>query len=298
MVIDKELWSTCKICQQNIKNLAKKYGGNGIYYSQVFSKHLEVDHKITPYDYFNEIMEIPICGCGICNKKMSIRIKPSSNFFLRNPCGRHKGTDEFAKRMKISRLGSGNPMYGKTPWNKDLSKDKHESIARVSRLLSGRKIPEESKKRMSESAKRRTVHGHTGHKHTEENKEKCRQRTLKMIHDGKFKQTRTKPHILMSNILDELQIEYIEEKSLDVWSFDFYLPLGDIYIEVDGDYFHTNPKIFPDGPKTNTQKINHYRDSKKNKFCADNSIRLLRFWESDILNNKEFIKCTVKESLE
>ena len=44
-----------------------------------------------------------------------------------------------------------------------------------------------------------------------------------------------------------------------------------------------------------TQKINHYRDQKKNKFCIDNNLSLHRFWEYDIINNTEEIKCDLKK---
>ena len=47
--------------------------------------------------------------------------------------------------------------------------------------------------------------------------------------------------------------------------FDFGCKEQRILIEVDGDYYHSNP-IFYTKPKTKTQKINHYRDKKKNEF--------------------------------
>jgi G:T-mismatch repair DNA endonuclease (very short patch repair protein) len=118
------------------------------------------------------------------------------------------------------------------------------------------------------------------------------------IENGDFKQTKTKPHIAFGKILDSLQIKYKEELILSKWSFDFYLFDYDVYVEVDGDYFHSNPKIYPNGPKTKTQNINWYRDIKKNKYCKENNIKLIRFWECDILNDEELIKCRLKESLE
>jgi very-short-patch-repair endonuclease len=118
-----------------------------------------------------------------------------------------------------------------------------------------------------------------------------------MIKDGKFSQIKSKPHIKFQEILKELNIDHEEEKILDVWCFDFYVSKCNIYVEVDGDYFHSNPKFYPNGPKTNTQKINWYRDIKKSRYCLENNLKLLRFWECDILNNPEEIKCKLKELL-
>ena len=150
---------------------------------------------------------------------------------------------------------------------------------------------------MSESAKKRLIHGHTGHKHSEESKQKMRDNTLKMIKEGRYKQTQTKPHLELKKILNSLGFIFEEEFTLGYWSFDFYLVEYDILVEADGDYFHVNPRKYTDGPKTKTQKVNHLRDKKKNKYCKDNNRTLLRFWEYDILNNPKEIECTLKKLL-
>jgi very-short-patch-repair endonuclease len=212
-------------------------------------------------------------------------------------CGRFPGQKIWSKQAKITRRGSGNPMYGKEPWNRGLTKDISDSLQQTSKKLKGRKLSDEFKKKLSESAKRRTVHGHTGHKHSKETIEFLRQNTIRLIKEGKFKQTKSRPHIAFAEILKQLNISYEEEKQLEYWSFDFYLPDYNIYIEVDGDYFHSNPKIYPNGPKTKTQKINYARDISKNKYCQTNHIQLLRFWESDILSAKEDVICKLKELL-
>lgn len=121
--------------------------------------------------------------------------------------------------------------------------------------------------------------------------------TLNRIREGKFKHLKSLPHRKMCEIFKSLKIKYVEEKIVDFWSFDIYLPSYDIYIEVDGDYFHSNPLFYPSGPKTNTQKINYYRDLKKNQFCLKNNLTLLRFWEADILGNSEKIICKLKKLL-
>ena len=280
-------WHTCKICQMNIKELAKKYGGNGVYYSSVFTKHLEIDHQLTLEEYFADI--IPIC-CDECKKPMKINKKLK----LYRACGRSPGQKKWSEEAEATRCGENNPMFGKKPWNLGLDVT-HPTIKIISEKMSNREIGIDTKNKMSISAKARTIHGHTGCKHSEETKAILRTKTIQNIKDGKFKQTKTKPHIAMQSILDDLKIVYNEEYRIDCWLFDFYLVDLNILIEVDGDYFHSNPKIYPNGPMTKTQKINHYRDLKKNSFVKQNDLTLYRYWESDILNNGDNIKCILKK---
>jgi very-short-patch-repair endonuclease len=296
--ISKDLWHTCQICKLSIQELAKKYGGSGIYYTDVFKKHLEFDHNMTELDYFMIYDNQPICKCGICNK-------PSNICSSRNPfkwreymCGRFPELLEWSKKAKESRKGSGNPMYQQKPWNKGLDKNSHPSIMSSSVKNQDKKISDESKQKMSIAAKKRKVHGHTGHKHSQKTRERLRESTLSLINKGVFAQLKSKCHLGIRDILLELKLNFEEEKILECWSFDFYVVDYNLYIEADGDYFHSNPRIYPDGPKTKTQKINWYRDIKKNKYVIENNIKLIRFWESDILNNQESIKCKLKELLQ
>lgn len=294
--IDKGLWQECKICNKKIQELAKVHGGNGVFYSQVFIKHIEIDHLITIESYFNQYLniDIPICACNTCSQKVDITYKGSKLYWKQYRCGRHPGTMEWSQNAKTTRLGKNNPMYGKAAWNKNLTKENCPQLKTISEKMSSRIMSEASKTKMSESAKKRLIHGHTGHKHSDKNKELFRRNTIKMIKEGKFKQNRSKPFLKLGELLKSLNIDFEEEKRLHYWSFDYYLPKYDVYIEVDGDYFHSNPKIYPDGPKTKTQKINHTRDISKNNYCIQNNIELYRFWESDILSNQGLILCKLR----
>ncbi len=292
---DRKLWMQCKICGY------KCVAGNGRYFRQDFVEHLKTSHNIDLNIYFKDVcgMIPPKCPCGICDKPLLINSKASANFrYNLWACGRNDGVMKWSEEAKTTRKGSGNPMFDKTPWNDGLTKDTSDSVMQVSLKMTGRITSDEAKKKQSDSAKKRLIHGHTGCKHTDETKQLFREITLKRMAEGKFKQTKTKPHIEVERILQELGLVYESEKVIGCWSFDIYIPELDFYIEVDGDYFHSNPKFYPNGPKTKTQKINWYRDIKKNKFCEENNLKLARFWECDIINNPEYIKeeiCKLKK---
>jgi very-short-patch-repair endonuclease len=297
MAINKEDWHTCKICGCKINQLSKDLGGNGKYYTEVFVKHLKNSHQMTPEEYFESITDRPRCSCGVCEQVVNLTWKSKANFSWRNyKCGRNKGVQKWSKEAKVSRRGKNNPMYNKKPWNFGKTKNDSTGLMTVSDKMAGRVVTDETKRRQSESAKKRKTHGHTGCKHSEESKDKMRQATLKAIKEGKLKQTRTRPHLILLEILTELGVAFQEEYVIKYWSFDFYLTDLHVLIEVDGDYYHSNPKFYPE-PKTKTQKINHYRDQKKNEFCQANHHALIRIWEDDIVNNTEKIKCKLKKLL-
>lgn len=287
MTIQKEDWEKCKICNCNLKDMVKKYGGSGVYKSQCFKKHIESEHGLSLNDYFENR---PLCSCGICGKVLSVVIDGSKIRYKKLECGRHEGTILWSEKAKTSRVGKNNPMHGKKPWNKDHTKLTHSSLKSNSDKNTGKIVSEETKKKQSESAKKRIVHGHTGKPHSEETKEFLKQNTLRLIKNGHFKQNETLPSKTFEDLLIKLNIKYEKEKLVSYWSFDFYLIDYNIYIEIDGDYWHSNPKIYKNGPKTSTQKRNAIRDIKKNEFCKNNNLILFRFWESDVLGDIECIQ--------
>ena len=293
--INNENWHICKICGKSIHELKKKYGGKGLYFTDMFIKHLFLDHNINTIEYFEKILDRPNCPCNVCNKKAKISFDKKSNFKWGYVCGRYEGTKKWSEEAKINRCGENNPMFNKTAWNKNKTAKNNIIIKNISNKLKNRIVSNSTKKKQSESAKKRVIHGHSGHKHSEENKEKFRINTLKMINDGKFKQNKTKPFLKMCEILQKLKLTFEEEKIVNYWSFDLYIPLYNCYIEVDGDYWHSNPKIYPNGPQTKTQKINYFRDIKKNKYCKENGLKIIRFWESNILNEEDKIIFELKE---
>lgn len=60
-----------------------------------------------------------------------------------------------------------------------------------------------------------------------------------------------------------------------------------LLIEVDGDYFHSNPKFFKDGDLSLTQRRNKRVDRLKDEWAGTHCVPLLRIWEDDIRNNQE-----------
>lgn len=67
--------------------------------------------------------------------------------------------------------------------------------------------------------------------------------------------------------------------------FDFGIKKYRIFIEVQGDYWHANPKIYNYKNLTKQQCKNVERDKIKKCFAEKNNFKLFYIWEQDILDN-------------
>ena len=118
--------------------------------------------------------------------------------------------------------------------------------------------------------------------HTKYNKEQARKR---MLNGGAIKalkgnkRTNTLPHRIFRNLLINQKIPFKEEYVLENKSYDFRV-YDKILVEVDGDYWHSNPDKYT--KLNNTQQINKINDKIKNLIAIKNGFILLRIWESEL----------------
>lgn len=66
-------------------------------------------------------------------------------------------------------------------------------------------------------------------------------------------------------------------------------------IEIDGDFYHSNPKKFNEKELNPMQKHNKFVDKLKNEWALMHNIPLLRIWEDDIRNNRKKVVEIIKE---
>jgi len=287
-VVEERYWERCVICNTVVKDMKNE---EGRYWCWRFVSHIK-KHGLSIEDYFEKYcgLEIPKCICG-CGKRIKVNNSGRQLVFMRYVRGHADRSDPkwiaHIERMKRDRVGKGNPMFGKESWNKGQTRATNTIVNRIAKKITGLKASEDTRKKQSQSAKKRKVHGHTGHKHSEETKNKIRQTTLQQIKDGVFSQLRSKPQRIVAQILDDLHVSYIEEKQEGKFVFDFFVPMVGLYIEVDGDYFHSNPKFYPEGPETKTQRVNWFRDIKKDDYSRKQGLRVARFWEDNIINDRQ-----------
>lgn len=291
------------IYREELKKISNK---KTFYFTEIANMYYIKNYNKTLYEVVCELFfdDIPICPItknkvGVLKFASSIIFKKFSNTcsgseICKYTAENNKGYLEHIEKMKINRKGEGNPMFGLKSWNKGLSKENDDRVMKVSEKLTGKKPTEETKKKQSESAKNRKIHGHTGYEHSEETKRVLREKTIDRFKKGKFPKTETLPSRKVECCLDEIfgieNIGFEKEFKYGNYSFDF-LVYPNFLVEVQGDYFHCNPNTRHHTPKNKMQIKNTERDKKKRKFVLnEGEYELIEIWEKDIIENIENVK--------
>lgn len=117
-------------------------------------------------------------------------------------------------------------------------------------------------------------------------KEESRIRAVNILNKGIISTTNTKPQIIINNVLDNMKISYINEKSFDYYSADNYLNDYNLIIEIMGDFWHGSPLKYQLNNLYDVQIKNIRRDKSKKKYILQKyNITILYLWENDIYNN-------------
>lgn len=213
-------------------------------------------------------------------------------------------TKEFNKsleRMSKSRMGHQNPIFkvvndecARKKWIQNFIKGRSDyDKSRQGKTLAefmGADRAKTIQDKMSKSAKIRSIHGHTGHKHSLEARIKIGQKTVKWIKASGKKTSLPQKELyklLCENLNEIVELEYI----FSHYCIDIAIPDLCLAIEVDGDFFHANKSKGFD-IKYRIQKNNVNNDKRKNTYLKNNNWEVLRFWASDI---KEDISCVLTE---
>lgn len=72
------------------------------------------------------------------------------------------------------------------------------------------------------------------------------------------------------------------------------MPTIGFLIEIDGDYFHSNPNVVDENKLNPMQKHNKRVDKIKNDWALMHGIPLLRIWEEDIRKHPDIVKKKIK----
>lgn len=99
--------------------------------------------------------------------------------------------------------------------------------------------------------------------------------------------------------LDKLGVDYIWQfEAKDIGRFyDFFLPSQNLIIEIDGSYYHADPRVVDENKLSPMQKRNKRVDEHKNEWALMHSIPIMRIWEYDIRNNPSGVMKALKERL-
>lgn len=102
--------------------------------------------------------------------------------------------------------------------------------------------------------------------------------------------------MMVKKWLDEHNVKYEYQYHLDGKFYpDFYLPDKNIILEVQGDYWHANPKIYSADKLDERQKKHIVRDKRKFGYYKHKGIKYYELWGLDIKQDINSLMKTIKE---
>lgn len=126
-------------------------------------------------------------------------------------------------------------------------------------------------------------------------KEQSRKRAVSIL-ENRIIDTNTKPQIMINDLLDSMNITYINEKGFKYYAVDNYLSDNNLIIEVMGDFWHCHPLKYT---LDNMREIHRKRipkDKAKHTYFRNKyNIEILYLWETDIYNNIDICKLLIEE---
>jgi len=91
--------------------------------------------------------------------------------------------------------------------------------------------------------------------------------------------------IKIQNFLTKLKIEFMAHKYFNLkksYQCDIYIPSMNLIIEADGDYYHGNPKKYPESQLNKRQREQRERDDSRTKELLEKGYNVIRIWENEI----------------
>lgn len=284
----------CKICSQELTN------------PQGLSAHCRLKHKMKAEDVYIEYFLNgipPTCACGCGERPKYLGIYEGFREYIHghisrvhNNWGHNKLANQKAHETQKKMFQNGDLIV----WNKGLTKevderlgygqkisDNKERSEKISKALKGRKRPKEVLDKLNK--------GMLEYWSKPENRDAKRLSQVKYLQEKQINQ-KSKLEQRFEDMLVELNIQFINQHPLNGYLYDFYIPKHNLLIEVDGDWFHCNPDVYPEAIHE-IQKFVKENDESKNKVAQENNIPLLRFWEKDINDNPNLVKSKLLEYL-
>lgn len=173
-------------------------------------------------------------------------------------------------------------------WNKGKKWTETYSPEKVKELYE-RTYTKERAKKISEALK--------GKPKSPEHKEKMIRRMME--NESNFKMSSKEELEFIETMIKPLGYEFIHQYFIpEISQFvDVYIEELNLAIEFDGDFYHCNPELYPDGATYQMQKDKIEKDKIKNKYFEDNNIPYLRIWEYDYLNRNDKVKELINEAI-
>ena len=275
-------------------------------------RHIVQKHKISAEEtYIDYVLDgiKPTCECGCGKHTKFLSIEKGFVKFIRGHASRVNNNWGHNPEVLKKSHDTQKKMYadGRLKiWNKGLTIDDERVRDNINKVMAN---PERGK---NISKKLKNIPKSEEHKESikiaadlrqskPDEREKQSHRLIERLIKNNYRNKKTKLESEFETILISLGLvegeDYKYQHQISSAIFDFKLLNKNIIIEVDGDFHHCNPNSIHKIPKYPIQLKTVGNDIRKNRIAAYNNIKLLRFWETDIKTNKQFVIDALRKEL-
>ena len=219
--------------------------------------------------------------CKTCKLKIN---NPMFDPIIKNKHSEICKTEEYRKNVSESIKGEKNGFYGKT--------HNEETIEKIKKGFKSwfNNLTEEEYQNWTKEMSLGNIKLMTDQPEFYKN---IKSKAAKFSHKKQFENCKmNKIEKKVDDYLKILNVNYKYSIILGGNQYDFGIKEMKILIEVDGDYWHGNPKFYNLDGSNGKRKLNNIQlekikqDEIKNKFAIDHQFKIIRLWECDINNNK------------
>ena len=120
---------------------------------------------------------------------------------------------------------------------------------------------------------------------------------FKYSYDRTPSQGETRPERFIRQTLEKLGMKFTPQFGIDQLLYDFHITGTSLLIEVQGDFWHANPRVYPNGPVYHSQKSNVLRDNFKRRKARDNGYWVWYVWEYDIVTEPQRVENELRQRI-
>ena len=122
----------------------------------------------------------------------------------------------------------------------------------------------------------------------------------KVIHHPKYGTSKLETYF-EENFIKKLGLKYVYQYETDIgrfYDFAIFTKSGSmVLVELDGSYFHADPRVVSEEQMTPMHKRNKRVDGLKDKWALIHGIPLIRIWEKDVKDNPKMVMDELKKRL-
>lgn len=126
-------------------------------------------------------------------------------------------------------------------------------------------------------------------------RERHAQLTVKQIQAGRTGKAYNKLEMLVATALAEAKIEFECQYSLGRYVYDFHVAKWLLLVEVNGTFWHSDPRFYDPTSLTAIQRKNRANDGAKTLAAITAGFRLAVLWEHDIENGLDVVQRITNE---